>query len=62
MPRTRRRGGQRTVRLARLMSNDAANVYRFADGTFEMDSVALVEVPRTIPGTSPTTTPPAGSA
>ena len=34
---------------ARLVSNDATNVYRLADGTFEMYSVALVEVAKDDP-------------
>jgi hypothetical protein len=35
--------------LARLISNDATNVYQLPDGTFEMYSVALVPVPKTDP-------------
>ena len=31
---------------ARLLSNDATNVYQLPDGTFEMYSVALMEVPK----------------
>ncbi len=34
---------------ARLVSNDATNVYRLPDGTFEMYSVALVEVAKDDP-------------
>lgn len=34
---------------ARLISNDATMVYRLPDGTFEMYSVALVEVPKDDP-------------
>lgn len=34
---------------ARLVSNDATNVYQLADGTFEMYSVGLVEVDRQDP-------------
>lgn len=34
---------------ARLVSNDATNVYQLADGTFEMYSVGLVEVQRNDP-------------
>ncbi|MBM3858401.1 MAG: hypothetical protein FJ395_01975 [Verrucomicrobia bacterium] len=33
----------------RLVSNDATNVYRLPDGTFEMYSVALIEVPKDDP-------------
>lgn len=33
-----------------LLSNDATNVYRLADGSFEMYSVALVEVAKGAPG------------
>lgn len=36
--------------LARLVSNDATNVYRLPDGTFEMYSVGLVEVEKDHPG------------
>ena len=36
---------------ARLISNDATNVYRLPDGTFEMYSVALLEVPEDDPRT-----------
>lgn len=35
---------------ARQISNDATNVYRLADGTFEMYSVGLVEVGKDHPG------------
>lgn len=34
---------------ARLISNDATNIYQLSDGTFEMYSVALVRVPRSDP-------------
>lgn len=34
---------------ARLISNDAANVYRLADGRYEMYSVGLIEVPKDDP-------------
>lgn len=36
--------------LARQISNDATNVYRLSDGTFEMYSVGLVEVGKEHPG------------
>jgi hypothetical protein len=35
--------------IARLISNDATNVYQLPDGTFEMYSVALLRVPKTDP-------------
>jgi hypothetical protein len=35
--------------LARLISNDATNIYQLLDGTFEMYSVALVRVPKSDP-------------
>jgi hypothetical protein len=35
--------------LPRLISNDATTVYQLPDGTFELYSVALVEVPKTDP-------------
>jgi hypothetical protein len=34
---------------ARLISNDATNIYQLPDGTFELYSVALVSVPKTDP-------------
>lgn len=36
--------------LARQVSNDATNVYRLSDGTFEMYSVGLIEVGKDHPG------------
>lgn len=35
--------------LSRQISNDATNIYQLPDGTFEMFSVALVQVPKTDP-------------
>ena len=34
---------------SRLVSNDATNIYQLPDGTFELYSVALVQVPKTDP-------------
>lgn len=36
--------------VSRLISNDATMIYQLADGTFEMYSVALVQIPRNDPG------------
>ncbi len=35
--------------IPRLISNDATNIYQLEDGTFELYSVALVQVPKTDP-------------
>ncbi len=35
--------------LSRIISNDATNVYQLPDGTFELYSVGLVQVPKTDP-------------
>jgi hypothetical protein len=36
--------------VAKLISNDATNVYQLPDGTFEMYSVGIVQVPKGAPG------------
>lgn len=36
-----------------LLSNDAANIYQLADGTFELYAVALLQVPKTDPAYVP---------
>ncbi|NLX21848.1 MAG: hypothetical protein GXY55_09280 [Phycisphaerae bacterium] len=38
---------------ARLISNDATNIYQLSDGTFEMYSVALISVPKEDPAYMP---------
>ena len=39
--------------LSRQLSNDATNVYQLADGTFELYSVALLQVPKADPAYMP---------
>lgn len=39
--------------LSRQISNDATNIYQLPDGTFEMFSVALLQVPKTDPAYMP---------
>lgn len=45
----RERPADEPLALSRQISNDATNIYQLPDGTFEMFSVALIQVPKTDP-------------
>jgi hypothetical protein len=50
---SRERPADEPLALSRLVSNDATNIYQLPDGTFELYSVGLIQIPKTDPAYMP---------